>query len=751
MKIFANKTVAVTAIALAVAGCNSDTLPDKTGNSFGQLALSGDARVGETLTTSVTDANGVDSSAISYTWMADGSAISGATSSTLMLSAAQAGTSVSVSVAYTDNDGYSEVITSPDTQAVLINYDGMLEITGILEANKLLTATLVDDNGFDELTVTYQWYADGVAIDGETASTLALTDDEVGKAITVMATYVDDDEYAEEILSEATALIAPAAANTPATFDGLTASVTNAVTDDLTGTITVTDADVGENMLVAQTDVVTTFGTFSVLDTGAWTYTLDTANATVASLVDESDMVTDTIAVESADGTMADLVISITGAAVVAPTQVAKITDNMTDDAGELRYKLGSSDIIPAGKITVSFLKEAGIEKDAYIGLYGASTSTSNAIIDLRIQSTGYVIRDNNDIDVTIPFTENKWTEVEMTWDATSATDTVAPLLTVTIDGTSVTTDPFASSSGSLSDIMAGVQTVIFKLGDNSSTIGDSAFLIDDFVLYSDIDGTVVQFEDDFESYSEGDSLDTDNASSPYNSSTAETVVALVGGSGGGEPTNPDNLTAKITDNMTDDAGELRYKLSSSDIISAGKLTVSFLKEAGIEKDAYIGLYGASTSTSDAIIDLRIQSGGFVIRDNADIDITIPFTADKWTDVEMTWDASAASDTVAPVLTLTIDGTSVTSDAFSSASSALTDIMLGVQTVIFKLGDNSSVIGTPAYYVDDFKLYSDIDGTTIQFEDDFEGYTEGVSLDTDNASTPYNSSTAETVVAVKEK
>ena len=751
MKIFANKTVAVTAIALAVAGCNSDTLPDKTGNSFGQLALSGDARVGETLTTSVTDANGVDSSAISYTWMAEGSAISGATSSTLMLSAAQAGTSVSVSVAYTDNDGYSEVITSPDTQAVLINYDGMLEITGILEANKLLTATLVDDNGFDELTVTYQWYADGVAIDGETASTLALTDDEVGKAITVMATYVDDDEYAEEILSEATALIAPAAANTPATFDGLTASVTNAVTDDLTGTITVTDADVGENMLVAQTDVVTTFGTFSVLDTGAWTYTLDTANATVASLVDESDMVTDTIAVESSDGTMADLVISITGAAVVAPTQVAKITDNMTDDAGELRYKLGSSDIIPAGKITVSFLKEAGIEKDAYIGLYGASTSTSNAIIDLRIQSTGYVIRDNNDIDVTIPFTENKWTEVEMTWDATSATDTVAPLLTVTIDGTSVTTDPFASSSGSLSDIMAGVQTVIFKLGDNSSTIGDSAFLIDDFVLYSDIDGTVVQFEDDFESYSEGDSLDTDNASSPYNSSTAETVVALVGGSGGGEPTNPDNLTAKITDNMTDDAGELRYKLSSSDIISAGKLTVSFLKEAGIEKDAYIGLYGASTSTSDAIIDLRIQSGGFVIRDNADIDITIPFTADKWTDVEMTWDASAASDTVAPVLTLTIDGTSVTSDAFSSASSALTDIMLGVQTVIFKLGDNSSVIGTPAYYVDDFKLYSDIDGTTIQFEDDFEGYTEGVSLDTDNASTPYNSSTAETVVAVKEK
>ena len=35
----------------------------------------------------------------------------------------------------------------------------------------------------------------------------------------------------------------------------------------------------------------------------------------------------------------------------------------------------------------------------------------------------------------------------EMTWDATGASDTVAPLLTLTIDGTSVTTEPFASVS----------------------------------------------------------------------------------------------------------------------------------------------------------------------------------------------------------------------------------------------------------------------------------------------------------------
>jgi len=658
MKRLMNKTIAITAIALAVTGCNSDTLPDKTGNAFGQLALSGTAVVGETLTATVTDSNGVDDSAITYSWMAG-----------------------------------------------------------------------------------------DVSIAGATSSTLTLTNAEVGLPITVNVSYTDNDDYPEQIKSSATAIVK--GVDTPAVFSGLTASVVNSVTEDLTGT-----DDDGESMAEIQTDVATTFGLFSISETGAWTYTLDTSNATVASLVGENDTVMDTIAIASIDGTSAELVITITGTSntTSVPTKVAKITDNMTDDAGELRYKLSTSDIIPAGKISVSFLKQAGIEKDAYIGLYGSSTSTSNALIDLRIQSTGYVIRNNDGIDVTIPFTEDKWTTVEMTWDASAASDSVAPLITLTIDGTSVTTAAFASVSQSLSDVAAGVQTIIFKLGDNSSVIGDPAFYIDNFKLYSDLAGTVIAFEDDFESYDVGVSLDTDNANTVYNSSTAETVVDSIDGPGGSaSDVNVNNLAAQITDNMTDDAGELRYKLSSSDIIPAGKISVAFLKEDAIEKDAYIGLYGSSTSTSNALIDLRIQSTGYVIRDNDGIDVTIPFTADTWTTVEMTWDASMASATQAPLLTLTIDGTSVTTEPFASSSQSLSDVVAGVQTVIFKLGDNSSVIGAPGYFIDDFKLYADIGGTMLQFEDDFESYTEGVSLDTDNADTPYNSSSAETIVAVKAK
>jgi VCBS repeat-containing protein len=753
MKKLMNKTIAISTIALAMVGCNTDTLPDKKGNSFGQFALSGEAKVGETLTTTLTDANGLDASAVSYLWMADDVAIASATSSSLVLTEAQAGTNIKVTVSYTDNDNYSEVITSNPTPDVLINFIGLVEISGTLESGKLLTATVLDGNDFDPESVEYSWLADDVVIVDATESTFALTDDEIGKTVVVTATYSDLDGYSETLTSTATGVIAPASANTPATFSGdLTATIANNVSDAVAGTIVVSDDDANENALEAQPNLTTTFGTFSVLATGEWSYTLDTSNATVASLVDANDIVTDTVAISSVDGTAAEIVYTISGAEDVAATKAARLTDNMDDDAGELRYKLSSSDIIAAGKLTVSFLKESVVEKDAYIGLFGSSTSTSNALIDLRIQNSGYVIRNNEGVDITIPFNADKWTDVEMTWDATNASATVAPMLTLTIDGTSVTTSPFASVSESLSDVAIGVQTVIFKLGDNGSVSGDAAYYLDNFKLYADIDGTTVQFEDDFESYDDGASLDTDNTASPYNSATAEAFVELLSGStSGNSDTNPDNLTARITDNMDDDAGELRYKLSSSDIIAAGKLTVSFLKEAAIEKDAYIGLFGSSTSTSNALIDLRIQNSGYVIRNNEGVDITIPFTADKWTDVELTWDATNASATAAPMLTLTIDGTSVTTSAFASVSESLSDVAIGVQTVIFKLGDNGSVSGDAAYYLDEFKLFSDLDGTTVLFEDNFEGYAEGDSLDDDNTASPYNSATAEAVVAKKAK
>ena len=87
----------------------------------------------------------------------------------------------------------------------------------------------------------------------------------------------------------------------PAVFDGLSATIPNDQTTPLTGNVIVTDVNFGEDKVVAQTDVQTTYGTFSIDENGAWTYTLDTANATVAGL-EVGESVNDIIALSSVDG-----------------------------------------------------------------------------------------------------------------------------------------------------------------------------------------------------------------------------------------------------------------------------------------------------------------------------------------------------------------------------------------------------------------------------------------------------------------
>ena len=74
----------------------------------GAPTIAGTARVGETLTasaTSISDANGLTSAAFSYQWLADDTAINGATGSTYTLAAADEGKAIKVRVSFTDDAG----------------------------------------------------------------------------------------------------------------------------------------------------------------------------------------------------------------------------------------------------------------------------------------------------------------------------------------------------------------------------------------------------------------------------------------------------------------------------------------------------------------------------------------------------------------------------------------------------------------------------------------------------------------------
>jgi uncharacterized delta-60 repeat protein len=85
---------------------------------------------------------------------------------------------------------------------------GTVSITGTATQGQILTAsnTLADAEGLG--TVNYHWQADGADIAGANASTYLLTADNVGKQISVAASYTDGQGTLENVASFATAAVA---------------------------------------------------------------------------------------------------------------------------------------------------------------------------------------------------------------------------------------------------------------------------------------------------------------------------------------------------------------------------------------------------------------------------------------------------------------------------------------------------------------------------------------------------------------
>ncbi|MDR2839303.1 MAG: VCBS domain-containing protein [Azonexus sp.] len=94
-------------------------------------------------------------------------------------------------------------------------------------------------------------------------------------------------------------------------FDG---DLTGSVTEDsgvytATGKVDVTDSDSSTD-ITPQTNVVGTYGSFSIDKDGKWTYTADNAKLQSLSVTAET---TETFTIQSADGTMHDIVITLNG------------------------------------------------------------------------------------------------------------------------------------------------------------------------------------------------------------------------------------------------------------------------------------------------------------------------------------------------------------------------------------------------------------------------------------------------------
>jgi|GEM_PF-6956325 len=193
----------------------------------GAVSITGTATQGGTLRASNTlvDPDGI-LGAVSYQWYADGAILQGATGDQLVLDQAVVGRDITVAARYTDASGIDVTKLSTGTGPVVDVNDaatGTVSITGAPALGMTLQASsaLSDADGLGP--VQYQWKAGGVDIAGANTSSLLLTAAEVGKQVTVVASFTDGGGFAESISSAATSAVSTSAGVT----GGLTGTAGN--------------------------------------------------------------------------------------------------------------------------------------------------------------------------------------------------------------------------------------------------------------------------------------------------------------------------------------------------------------------------------------------------------------------------------------------------------------------------------------------------------------------------------------------
>ena len=184
----------------------------------GQPTINGTVQVGETLTadtSGIADADGLDDAVFSYQWIAGGTDIQDATSSTYTLDADDVGKTIKVRVSFTDNADNEETLTSAATATVAAKPNtaptGLPIISGRVQVGETLMAStsgIADQDGLDNATFSYQWLADDSAITDATGSTYTLVPGDQGKTIKVRVSFTDDANNLETLTSAATATVA---------------------------------------------------------------------------------------------------------------------------------------------------------------------------------------------------------------------------------------------------------------------------------------------------------------------------------------------------------------------------------------------------------------------------------------------------------------------------------------------------------------------------------------------------------------
>ncbi|MCC5516468.1 tandem-95 repeat protein [Vibrio splendidus] len=263
------------------------------------------------------------------------------------------------------------------------------------------------------------------------------------------------------------------------------------------GTLVVTDVDTGEAHF-SNTDIVGSFGTLHLTDTGSWTYDLDNTNPNVQSL-GKGATATDTITVHSADGTPHQVTITVNGTNDKAIVSSATVAIDETDKAVTTSGTLTSTDVDnPDNAFTPDSI--SGTNGDLTIDTTGHWVFTANSAFNQlnvgdKVEETFTVSSVDgtpSTIKVTINGTNDKATVSTATVSVDETDKAVATSGTLTstdVDNpdNAFTPDSIAGTNGDLTIDANGHWTFTANSAFNQLNVGDK---VEETFTVSSIDGT---------------------------------------------------------------------------------------------------------------------------------------------------------------------------------------------------------------------------------------------------------------------
>ena len=236
---------------------------------------------------------------------------------------------------------------------------------------------------------------------------------------------------------------------------------TGVVTEDAAGTLatsgalTISDTDSGEGAFNAET-VAGSYGSLTIDESGNWSYSADNTQSTIQSLGD-GDQLTDTLTVQSVDGTTHNIVITIDGtndAAVISGTETGTVTE---DAAGTLAT---------SGALTIS-------DTDSGEGVFNAET-VAGSYGSLTIDESGNWSYS----------TDNSQNAIQSLGDGDQLTDTLTVQsvdgtthnIVITIDGTNDAAVISGTETGTVTEDAAGTLATSGALTISDTDSGEGAF-----------------------------------------------------------------------------------------------------------------------------------------------------------------------------------------------------------------------------------------------------------------------------------